>query len=235
MNMLLVAAALIAGSLSPGVLQVASADISGAWELSVTTSRGVESATLMLKKNGDAFSGTAARGTEQALVEAKVKDKAVTILITAQTQNGPVIFTLTGEIAGDTMSGTGEFGVRGSGQWSAKRAAAAATADVSGTWAVEVATGQGTGTPAFTFKQDGDKLSGQYRGLFGEAPVTGTVKGSAIEFSVEVSVEGNGVRVIYSGTVEKDTMKGTVKFGDMGEGTFTGTRKREAGPTPASR
>jgi hypothetical protein len=70
MNTLLVAAALVAGSMSPGVLQGASADISGTWELSVTTSRGVESATLTLKKNGDTFSGTGARGTEQALLEA---------------------------------------------------------------------------------------------------------------------------------------------------------------------
>jgi hypothetical protein len=31
--------------------------------------------------------------------------------------------------------------------------------------------------------------------------------------------------VTYSGTVEKDTMKGTVKLGDLGEGTFKGTRK----------
>ena len=43
---------------------------------------------------------------------------------------------------------------------------------------------------------------------------------------LDVTAEGNSVRVTYSGTVEKDTMKGTVKFGDLGEGTFTGTRKR---------
>jgi hypothetical protein len=65
------------------------------------------------------------------------------------------------------------------------------------------------------------------RGLFGEAPVTGTMNGSAIVFSVDVTVEGTArVTVTYSGTVEKDTMKGTVKFGDLGEGTFKGTRKR---------
>jgi hypothetical protein len=55
--------------------------------------------------------------------------------------------------------------------------------------------------------------------------VTGTLNGTAIAFSVDVTAEGNTVRVTYSGTVEKDTMKGTVKFGDLGEGTFKGTRK----------
>ena len=29
----------------------------------------------------------------------------------------------------------------------------------------------------------------------------------------------------YTGTVEKDEMKGKVNFGDMGEGTFTGKKK----------
>lgn len=223
---LLLALAVTAGLISSGAPQAASPDISGAWELSVTTTRGVETATLTLKKNGEKLSGGVARGTEQVPAEATLKDKAVTIVITTQNQSGPVTVTLKGEVAGDTMGGTGEFGARGSGSWTAKRAAAPAAVDVTGTWAVEVETGQGTGTPSFTFKQEGDKLSGQYRGMFGEAPVTGTINGSAIAFSVDVTADGNTVRVTYSGTVDKDTMKGTVKLGDLAEGTFKGTRKR---------
>ncbi len=227
-----VAVAVAVGSISPVMPQTTTSDLSGAWDLSVTTSRGLESATLSLKRNGDVFSGSASRGPEQATVEAKVKDKAVTMTITAQGQSGPIVFLLNGEIAADgTMSGTGDFGTRGTGQWTAKRPAAAAAAkaapgaDVSGTWALEVETPQGKGTPTFTFKQDGEKLSGQYRGQFGEAPVNGTIKGSAIEFWVDVTVEGNSLRLTYSGTVDKDSMKGTVKLGDFGETTFTGMRK----------
>ena len=29
----------------------------------------------------------------------------------------------------------------------------------------------------------------------------------------------------YTGKVDKDTMKGSVAFGDLGEGTFTGKKK----------
>lgn len=223
----LIAVAFVVAVVQPESPQAPGADISGVWELSVTTSRGLETATLTLKKNDDKYSGNVARGgTEQAAAEATIKGKAVTILVTAQTQSGPATFALTGEVAGETMSGTGDYGARGSGPWSAKRPAAPAAVDVSGTWAIEVETGQGTGTPSFTFKQEGEKLSGQYRGLFGEAPVTGTIKGDAIVFSIDTTFEGNTVRVTYSGTVEKDTMKGTVKFGDLAEGTFKGTRKR---------
>src|SRR3970040_2217802 len=105
---LLMAVAVTAALISPGAPQAATPDISGTWELSVTTSRGVEPATLTLKKNGEKFAGSVTRGTEQVPAEATVKDKAVTIAITAQTQSGPATFTLTGEVAGDAMSGTGE-------------------------------------------------------------------------------------------------------------------------------
>jgi hypothetical protein len=224
MSPLLAAAVLTISATLASFPQTASPDLSGTWELSVTTLRGPEIAMLTFKKAGDKYTGIATRGSEQASAEATLEGKAVTIVVTAQMQSGPATFTFTGEVTGDTMSGTAELGSRGSGQpWSAKRAATAV--DVSGTWSIEVDTGQGTGTPSFTFKQEGDKLSGQYKGLFGEAPVTGTIKANAIEFWVDVTVEGTSVRVSYSGTVEKDTMKGKVALGDFGEGTFKGTRK----------
>jgi hypothetical protein len=100
-----------------------------------------------------------------------------------------------------------------------------AAIDVSGTWNFQVEIGGTGGTPTMTFKQEGEKLSGQYSGQLGEAPLTGTLKGNAIEFSFDVSLEGNAIHIVYSGTVEKDSMKGTAKFGDFGDGTFTAKRK----------
>jgi hypothetical protein len=99
-------------------------------------------------------------------------------------------------------------------------------ADVAGAWALTVETGQGTGTPGVTLKQDGETLTGTYSSqVFGEQRVTGTVKGKAVTFTFSATIEGNALTVTYSGTVEKDTMKGKVTLGDFGEGTFTGTRK----------
>jgi hypothetical protein len=99
-------------------------------------------------------------------------------------------------------------------------------ADVAGAWALTVDTGQGTGTPSVTFKQDGEKLTGTYSSqVFGEQPVTGSIKGNAISFGFTASIEGNSIAVTYSGTVEKDSMKGKVTLGDFGEGTFTGKKK----------
>jgi hypothetical protein len=106
----------------------------------------------------------------------------------------------------------------------AAKTSAAPSPSVAGIWHLQIDTGQGTGTPTFIFKQDGETLTGQYKGLFGEAPVTGTLKGSAITFSVKVKPEDQDVTISYTGTVDGDTMKGKVDFGGNGEGTFTGKR-----------
>lgn len=99
-------------------------------------------------------------------------------------------------------------------------------ADVAGTWALTVETGQGTGTPSVTLKQDGEKLTGTYSSqLFGEQQVTGSIKGNAITFTFTGTVEGTTFTVTYTGTVSNNTMKGKVTLGDAAEGTFSGTRK----------
>ncbi len=109
---------------------------------------------------------------------------------------------------------------------SAPSAQGAAKIDVTGKWAFAVETGAGSGTPSFTFKQDGEKLTGHYTGQLGEADLTGTVKGDAIAFSFSTDVQGNKIDVTYTGTVEsKDAMKGKVVLGGLGEGTFTGKRQ----------
>ena len=97
--------------------------------------------------------------------------------------------------------------------------------NVTGTWVFEVETSAGSGSPTMTFKQEGEKLTGQYSGQLGELPLTGTVKESKITFQMDVSVEGTNLTIVYSGTVEKDAMKGTVSLGQAGDGTFTAKRK----------
>jgi len=103
----------------------------------------------------------------------------------------------------------------------------AAKVDVSGTWAFTVQTDAGTGTPTVTLKQDGEKLTGHYSSAtLGEADLTGTVKGKAIEFSFSTDAVGTPLTVKYTGTVEsKDELKGAVDLGGLGQGTFTAKRE----------
>ena len=98
--------------------------------------------------------------------------------------------------------------------------------NVTGKWLFNVETGAGSGTPTMTFTQDGEKLTGKYQGQFGEADLTGTVKGQDIAFSFNVDAQGAAVNFKYTGTIEsKDALKGKVEIVGLGEGTFTAKRQ----------
>ncbi len=101
--------------------------------------------------------------------------------------------------------------------------------DVTGKWTFQVETSAGAGTPAVTFKQDGDKLTGHYSGQLGDVDFTGTVKEKDITFSFGTDVQGLHIDVTYAGTIEskdaQETMKGTVQLGALGNGTFTAKRQ----------
>ena len=99
--------------------------------------------------------------------------------------------------------------------------AMAVDADMTGTWEMEVVSASGTGNPIFTLTQDGKKISGTYSGAFGDSPVKGKIKGD--KFSL--NFESSGVHLTYKGTVEGNNCKGTVIFGEYGNGEFTGVKK----------
>ena len=228
---LALAASCLVAIARPAVAQ--NVDIAGTWDLTVTMASGTQrTAALVLKTDAGKTAGTLSRQQGDLPVEATVKDKAVTFAFTAPTNSGPMNILLTGTADGDaggparSMSGTVDLGPEGKGQWTAtRRVSPAAAADISGAWAFAVETSAGSGTPTMTFKQDGEKLTGQYVGQLGEAPLAGTIKAGAIDFTINLTIEGNAVSIQYTGTVEKASMKGTVKFGDIAGGTFTATKK----------
>lgn len=97
--------------------------------------------------------------------------------------------------------------------------------DLTGEWVVDVQTEAGSGSPTFVFKQDGDKLAGKYKGLLGEADVTGTVSGKTVKFSFAGDAQGTAITVTYEGEIESNSaIKGKVDLGGMGSGTFSGKR-----------
>ena len=98
--------------------------------------------------------------------------------------------------------------------------------NITGTWEFAVETSQGSGNPTFTFKQDGEKLTGTYSGRLGKADVTGTLKGEKVEFQFNVSRDGQSSTVRYWGTLEGATkMKGDAEYGELGKATWTASKK----------
>ncbi|MBY0504228.1 MAG: hypothetical protein K2X03_09970 [Bryobacteraceae bacterium] len=99
-------------------------------------------------------------------------------------------------------------------------------ADVSGNWEAQVETNAGAGSPSFVLKQDGEKLTGSYSGALGNAELTGTVKGDVIEFSFEVSPQGDKVKVVYKGKIKNPmSMGGSLVVESLGEGTWTAIKR----------
>jgi len=99
--------------------------------------------------------------------------------------------------------------------------------NVTGKWVFDVQTSGGSGQPTVTFKQEGEKLTGHYSSqTLGEADFTGTVKGTAIQFTFNAEAQGQQIDVAYSGTVDGDSMKGTVNMaGGQLTGSFTGKKQ----------
>jgi len=106
------------------------------------------------------------------------------------------------------------------------RAADDAPANVAGTWQFTADSPQGTFAATLTIQQDGGTLKGTQKSDFGEVPITGTVKGNAIQFTVNVDSPNGSFTVTHDGTVTGDTMKGTFKMND-GSGSWSATRQTQ--------
>jgi hypothetical protein len=90
-------------------------------------------------------------------------------------------------------------------------AASAQAADLSGKWSGDVPGRGGDTTPAtFTFKVDGEKLTGSMTGPQGDLPLQdGKVSASQVSFSTTFDAGGNSIKILYKGTLSGDQLKMT--------------------------
>ncbi|HEY6400504.1 MAG TPA: hypothetical protein VI479_03795 [Blastocatellia bacterium] len=84
-------------------------------------------------------------------------------------------------------------------------------ADVDGKWTAQVpGRGGQTREQTFTFKAEGDKLTGTVSGMQGDNPISdGKISGDEISFTVKISFNGNDVTLLYKGKVSGDEIKMT--------------------------
>ena len=99
-------------------------------------------------------------------------------------------------------------------------ALAAWAGDISGTWTGQITGPDGNGfTLTYSFKQDGEKLTGTVAGPQGDPlPLEeGKVQGDKVSFSVHVDFNG-GARFSSEGTINGDeiTLKTKSENGDFG-------------------
>ncbi len=101
---------------------------------------------------------------------------------------------------------------------------AQARVNLTGKWAFEVVTQNGTGYPTVTLTQSGDKLTGTYSSSRGVRQIEGTVTGDKIAFTAKAS-DPTGIHLDFTGTIAKDgTISGTADFSGQGSATFSAKR-----------
>ena len=106
------------------------------------------------------------------------------------------------------------------------KGASATAPNLTGKWSCHVETDNGSGDPTFSFVHAGQNLLGNYQGRLGEARVYGFMgKTNSVRFWFNVDREGQEIPVTYTGSLDGTAaMKGKVKLGEMGEGTFNAKR-----------
>ena len=107
----------------------------------------------------------------------------------------------------------------------------AVASDVSGKWKAEfeVADGQ-KGQNIFTFKVDGEKLTGTVYSSLANADAKieeGQIKGDAISFAITRNMGGSDARFRYKGKVAGDEIKFVVTIGEPDGMQVEMTAKRE--------
>jgi len=105
----------------------------------------------------------------------------------------------------------------------------ALAADVTGKWIAQVPGREGqTREVSYTFKQDGEKLTGTMSGRQGqEIPIAdGKVSGDTISFTVTMTFGDNTVKQIYTGKIAGDEIQFKREGGPGQAREFTAKRAK---------
>lgn len=97
-------------------------------------------------------------------------------------------------------------------------------ASVQGTWAVGIHYLRGTGEQKFVLQQNGNTLTGDHHGEIYNAKFQGAIHGNQIELHSIMPVAGNPLHCNFNGTVQGNTMSGTLNMGEYGNVTWSAMR-----------
>ena len=85
---------------------------------------------------------------------------------------------------------------------------AAFAADITGTWTAAFETQIGTQSYTYTFKVEGNKLTGHVKSQYSDSDIQeGTISGDDISFVENLTCEGMPLRIVYKGRISGDEIK----------------------------
>ena len=89
-------------------------------------------------------------------------------------------------------------------------------ADITGTWTASFDTQIGVQNYTYTFKVEGNKLTGHVKSQYLDGDISeGTVEGEDISFVENLTFEGMPLRIVYKGKISGDEIKLTRNVADI--------------------
>ena len=105
--------------------------------------------------------------------------------------------------------------------------AVALAADFNGTWTAAIETQIGVQNYTYTFKVEGEKLTGKTKSQYGESEITeGVVKGDEISFVENLNYEGMPLRITYKGKISGDEINFTRNVAELADEPFVAKRSK---------
>lgn len=102
-----------------------------------------------------------------------------------------------------------------------------AAASVDGLWTATFDTQIGEQHYTYTFKADGEKLTGTAKNDFSDTAIEdGTIKGSDISFSENLEFQGQKILIKYKGKIDGDQINFTREVGTFATENFVAKRKK---------
>jgi hypothetical protein len=231
-----------AGAQTPGI------DINGDWQITVNSPMGARTTPLSLMQDGEKVSGHFKSPAGELPVSGTLVGDELKLGFTLNVQGNPIDITLTGKVAGASITGMAQFSSFGEGEFTAKRPSAtdaptdaataapssapsttttAPAAGVGGTWIVTIVTPGGEFPATAMLVDDAGKLTGTFGSQMGEVPVTGTLEGNALKLSMIAKTPQGDLNVLMTGDVDGDSIvNGKADVTGMGQMAWTAKRKQ---------
>ncbi len=112
------------------------------------------------------------------------------------------------------------------------RAAApgAAAVDLSGRWDLTVQYFTSVSQQRLFIQQDGNWIEGVHQSEYSVQDLAGVIDGEQVKLRSHVRQPGDSIPFLFAGTVEGDTMSGSIHLGEYLTATFSAVRSRGHGP-----
>lgn len=110
----------------------------------------------------------------------------------------------------------------------------AADVDVAGTWDATFTAQQGPIPGQLVFKKEGAKIVGTVSSQVGTSPLEAEVKGKAVTVRFNITRDQGPLAIQLDGTVDGDTIKGSIGAGGQVAGTWVATKSKDTKESAAS-